>query len=471
MNPDPSDRQEFEYDWLEPAAHETMLLAQSLAMYMHAAQVYPEHFLLAVSMHGDNRAAYLLSNLGITGEKLLSLEIDTSRLGIVPSTRPSFDLTGNVLPLSADLQKCVYQAIAVAKHLMNAPAVAPEHLVLSLLSNQRVQSFLSPLALTVDTILEYLNKYEEIRGTGLLLATFFNHVMLASAHEKLTIPNNRSQSLLHVLKDFEHPTTRFADIPGFDEVKGKLRPLAEFLKASRTSHHFGGKVVMTVLLIGHVGAERKRLVEALAGEAGTPLISLSFSGLVAAFASHDDCIERVESFGPSVRISVQSLPSKRGMDLARSLLREFFLLAKYKSPRLFLIDDLDAIGRVTTTSGREQLLDQLMAEIDFLKDGERSVVIATTSRPQNLSYVLRRPGLFKYMVFMQQDMQEVVDPIKPSKEQSNRCPSCKHSIQPQWHHCPFCGSSLARVCPRCGAPSPEIEGARFCFECGGELGA
>ena len=158
MNPDPSSLQEFEYDWLQPAAHDTLLLAQSLAMHMHAEQVYPEHFLLAVSMHGDNRAAYLLSNLGIAQEKLLSLEIDTSRLGILPSTRPSFDLTGDVLPLSANLQRCVYQAIAVAKHLMHAPSVAPEHLVLSILSHQRVQSFLNPLSLMVDTILEFSHK-------------------------------------------------------------------------------------------------------------------------------------------------------------------------------------------------------------------------------------------------------------------------------------------------------------------------
>lgn len=73
MNPDPPGMQEFEYDWLEPAAHETMLIAQSQAMHMRAEQVYPEHFLLGVSMQDDNRAAYLLSQLGITQEKLLLL--------------------------------------------------------------------------------------------------------------------------------------------------------------------------------------------------------------------------------------------------------------------------------------------------------------------------------------------------------------------------------------------------------------
>ena len=49
------------------------------------------------------------------------------------------------------------------------------------------------------------------------------------------------------------------------------------------------------------------------------------------------------------------------------------------------------------------------------------------------------------------------------------CPSCKRPVQLNWKHCVFCGASLARICPKCGAPYPEIEGARFCFECGGPL--
>jgi predicted RNA-binding protein with RPS1 domain len=49
------------------------------------------------------------------------------------------------------------------------------------------------------------------------------------------------------------------------------------------------------------------------------------------------------------------------------------------------------------------------------------------------------------------------------------CSSCKREVQSKWKHCVYCGASLARACPQCGSPQPEIEGARFCFECGGEL--
>ncbi len=49
------------------------------------------------------------------------------------------------------------------------------------------------------------------------------------------------------------------------------------------------------------------------------------------------------------------------------------------------------------------------------------------------------------------------------------CPSCQRAVRPGWKHCVFCGVSLAKICPKCGTPGPQIEGARFCFECGSPL--
>ncbi len=49
------------------------------------------------------------------------------------------------------------------------------------------------------------------------------------------------------------------------------------------------------------------------------------------------------------------------------------------------------------------------------------------------------------------------------------CPSCKREVRANWKHCVYCGASLAKVCAKCKAPRPDVEGARFCFECGSEL--
>jgi small subunit ribosomal protein S1 len=49
------------------------------------------------------------------------------------------------------------------------------------------------------------------------------------------------------------------------------------------------------------------------------------------------------------------------------------------------------------------------------------------------------------------------------------CPSCKRFVPANWKHCTFCGAELAKTCPQCGAPYPDMEDARFCFECGHQL--
>ena len=49
------------------------------------------------------------------------------------------------------------------------------------------------------------------------------------------------------------------------------------------------------------------------------------------------------------------------------------------------------------------------------------------------------------------------------------CPSCKRAVPSSWKHCTFCGTELAKTCPNCGASYPDVEDARFCFECGHQL--
>jgi hypothetical protein len=49
------------------------------------------------------------------------------------------------------------------------------------------------------------------------------------------------------------------------------------------------------------------------------------------------------------------------------------------------------------------------------------------------------------------------------------CLSCQQAVATNWKHCVYCGVELAKACPKCGAPHPVIEGARFCFECGHQL--
>lgn len=57
----------------------------------------------------------------------------------------------------------------------------------------------------------------------------------------------------------------------------------------------------------------------------------------------------------------------------------------------------------------------------------------------------------------------------PFASPGKRCPACKKETLPGWKHCAYCGASLARTCPNCGAAQPEVEEAQYCFECGTPL--
>jgi len=72
-------------------------------------------------------------------------------------------------------------------------------------------------------------------------------------------------------------------------------------------------------------------------------------------------------------------------------------------------------------------------------------------------------------VSMRRQVREAVKSYTTTPMTQSTCPSCKREVRPGWKHCVFCGTSLARFCPQCSAPYPDVEGARFCFECGHQL--
>jgi hypothetical protein len=53
-----------------------------------------------------------------------------------------------------------------------------------------------------------------------------------------------------------------------------------------------------------------------------------------------------------------------------------------------------------------------------------------------------------------------------TSRQEDTCPLCKRLMQSHWKHCVYCGHALISACPQCGTLRAEIEGARFCSECG-----
>jgi hypothetical protein len=73
------------------------------------------------------------------------------------------------------------------------------------------------------------------------------------------------------------------------------------------------------------------------------------------------------------------------------------------------------------------------------------------------------------LAFQEMPGSPMADLSQFASRQGKICPFCKRLVQLYWRHCVYCGQSLARVCPQCGASRVEIDGVRFCYECGSSL--
>ena len=176
--------------------------------------------------------------------------------------------------------------------------------------------------------------------------------------------------------DTERPTTRFADVAGYDgrqagDRGGRRLPAATPI-ATRRPARSGPR---GVLMVGPPGTGKTLLARAVAGEAGVPFLSVTGSGFVEMFVG-----------------------------VGASRVRDLFADARKRAPAIIFIDEIDAIGRDAAAAAiggndeREQTLNQLLAEMDGFDPATGVVVIAATNRPEILDPALLRPGRFDRQV-------------------------------------------------------------------------
>jgi cell division protease FtsH len=171
--------------------------------------------------------------------------------------------------------------------------------------------------------------------------------------------------------DQDKPTTRFADIAGYDSSKAEVMEVVDFLRHPERYAKVGAVGPKGILMAGPPGTGKTLLARAVAGEAGVPFFALSGSSFVEMFV---------------------------GVGAAR--VRSLFVDARKRSPAIIFIDEIDAIGGRRGPGGygsndeREQTLNQLLSDMDGFEPGASVVVIAATNRPETLDPALLRPGRF-----------------------------------------------------------------------------
>jgi cell division protease FtsH len=173
------------------------------------------------------------------------------------------------------------------------------------------------------------------------------------------------------LYDEEKPTTRFADIAGYEGSKAEVMEVVDFLKHPQRYAAAGAVGPKGVLMVGPPGTGKTLLARAVAGEAGVPFFALSGSSFVEMFVG-----------------------------VGASRVRDLFANARKRSPAIIFIDEIDAIGGRRGPGGfgsndeREQTLNQLLSDMDGFEPGASVVVLAATNRAEILDSALLRPGRF-----------------------------------------------------------------------------
>src|ERR1039458_4387906 len=115
--------------------------------------------------------------------------------------------------------------------------------------------------------------------------------------------------------DEEKPSTRFADIAGYEGSKAEVMEVVDFLKHPQRYAAAGAVGPKGVLMVGPPGTGKTLLARAVAGEAGVPFFALSGSSFVEMFVG-----------------------------VGASRVRDLFLDARKRAPSIIFIDEIDAIG-------------------------------------------------------------------------------------------------------------------------------
>jgi cell division protease FtsH len=174
--------------------------------------------------------------------------------------------------------------------------------------------------------------------------------------------------------DQQRPTTRFADVAGYEGAKREISEVVDFLKNPGRYAAAGAVAPRGVLMVGPPGTGKTLLARAVAGEADVPFFALTGSSFVEMFV---------------------------GVGAAR--VRDLFTAARKAAPSIVFIDEVDAIGQrrggaLVSNDEREQTLNQMLAEMDGFDATSGVVVLAATNRPETLDPALLRPGRFDRQV-------------------------------------------------------------------------
>ena len=175
------------------------------------------------------------------------------------------------------------------------------------------------------------------------------------------------------------------DVIGMDEAKEEAMEVVRLVTDRAQLQRIGGKILRGILVMGPPGCGKTYLAKAIATEANMPFIAMSGS-------------EFIEMF-----VGV-------GASRIRKLFKQAQQFAYIEGGCIIFIDELDAVGAQRSVDrgfgGQTEsntTLNQLLIEMDGLKDKEHNIVIiGATNAPETfLDPALLRPGRFDRKIYVE----------------------------------------------------------------------
>lgn len=439
--------QSFDFTQFAPSAQAVIALAQNQAGKMHAPEVYPEHLFLGVLRQGDGDVTTMLKEIGLNRQTIQTQTIEI--FGDLDNASAGDDIN-----FSHESLICFDWAISFASHI-NSSSIFPKHLAVSVLRHPRIQPLLTLLLSSQDQNALPASLFEAEANT---YTSYIDQLIHSRVRDQSVMWSSQSP-IKRVFKWFERPSVTFGDIQGLDGAKGALREAVDFLRMPRNFQNSRKTPLYGALIVGHPCTDRTLLVKATAGEAVVSLVYLSLSMLVEILNDLDSEVVSLDELGlanDEYELLSHGDTSQRGRDM----IAHIFSQARRLSPCVLFLDNLEAVNQLPRDPDREQIVKQFVIEMDGLDYHPSMAVIASTNDIKQLDLALLHPGRFDHQVVMSSSI------MAHLLAQTKLCLACKYEVLATWKYCVYCGALLAQTCPQCGALFVQLEGARFCSECG-----